>query len=234
MTTKPSTARSDWLVPGGLMLLTAVPAIAGALRVAELTGGAQITPDNARFFASPVPVLLHIVGATLYCLLGALQFAPGFRRRRPGWHRAAGRILAPAGLVAALAGLWMTVFYPRPDGVGELLSGLRLLFGSAMVLSIVAGVLAILRHDIVRHSAWMTRGYAIGLGAGTQVLTNLTWLLIAGEPDEFGFAMAMAAGWVINLAVAEWVIRRVRPRRAAASAGAAGQPMNETVTSLST
>ena len=56
---------------------------------------------------------------------------------------------------------------------------------------------------------------AIGLGAGTQVFAFGLWVLVLGEPGEVGTAMLMAAGWVINLAVAEWVIRRrpTRPRR---------------------
>jgi hypothetical protein len=217
-----SSTRADWLVPGGLILLSAVPMIAGGMRVAELTGGAEITADNARFFASPVPVIAHIIAASLYCLLGAFQFAPGLRRRRPAWHRAAGRILAPAGLVAAFAGLWMTVFYPRPAG-GDLLTGFRLLFGSAMAAAIILGLLAVRRRDIVRHSAWMTRGYAIGLGAGTQVLTHLPWLLLFGEPDGFTIAMLMAAGWLINIGFAEWIIhrRKARPARVAATRRAA-------------
>ena len=86
---------------------------------------------------------------------------------------------------AALSGLWMTHFYPWPDGDGELLYGLRLLFGSAMLLSIVLGVAAIRRRDIVQHGAWMMRGYAIGLGAGTQALTQLPWILIFGMPGRF-------------------------------------------------
>ena len=31
----------------------------------------------------------------------------------------------------------------------------------------------------------MMRGYAIGLGAGTQVFTHVPWLLAFGVPDEF-------------------------------------------------
>ena len=53
--------------------------LAGALRVTELATGAEVTPANARFFATPAPVVVHIVGATVYCLLGAFQFVPGIR-----------------------------------------------------------------------------------------------------------------------------------------------------------
>jgi uncharacterized membrane protein len=209
-----SSAKRKWLVPVGLIMLSAVPVIAGAARVTELTAGATVTPDNARFFASPVPVLVHIVGASLYCLLGAFQFAPGLRRRRPGWHRIAGRLLIPSGLAAALSGLWMTLFYPRPPIDDVLLTPIRLLFGSAMVGCIVLGFAAIRRQDIPRHRAWMARGYAIGLGAGTQVLTHLPWILLAGQPRGLVRVLLMVAGWVINLAVTEWALRR-RPTKGA-------------------
>lgn len=212
-------ARPAWVVPAALILLSTVPVIAGAVRVTELAGGAEITADNARFLASPIPVLLHIPSASLYCVLGALQFVPGLRRSRPGWHRAAGRLIVLCGLVAALSGLWMTVSYPQPEGDGDLLTGLRLGFGSAMVMSIVLGFAAIRRRDVTRHRAWMMRGYAIGMGAGTQVVTHLAWFLVVGTPGELSRALLSAAGWVINLAVAEWVIRGrpTRPTRSAAS-----------------
>jgi uncharacterized membrane protein len=205
-------AKREWLVPAGLIMLSAVPVIAGAARATELTGGATVTADNARFLASPVPVLAHIIGASVYCLLGAFQFAPGFRRRRPGWHRLAGRLLIPCGLAAALSGLWMTLFYPRPPIDHVLVTPMRLVFGTAMLGCIVLGVAAIRRRDIPRHRAWMARGYAIGLGAGTQVLTHLPWMLLAGQPSGIGRVLMMLAGWVINLAVVEWALRR-RPAR---------------------
>ena len=215
----PAKARSaKWLV-AALLLLSAIPLAAGAFRLSQLAGGAEITPANARFFASPLPVVLHIVSAAVYALLGAFQFATGFRRRWPGWHRAAGRLLVPCGLLVGLSGLWMTLFYPWPNGDGALLYALRLLFGSAMVVSIVLGFAAIRRGDVSGHRAWMMRGYAIGLGAGTQVLTLMVGEMIAGPPSELSRALLMGAGWVINLAVAEWAIRK-RPRRPARTASA--------------
>jgi uncharacterized membrane protein len=196
-----------------------MPVVAGAARLTELTTGAEVTPDNARFFAMPVPVVVHIISASVYCLLGAFQFAHGFRRRRPGWHRAAGRLLVPCGLAAALSGLCMTVFYPRPASDNELVLVFRLVFGSAMVLCIVLGFAAIRRRDIGRHRHWMMRGYAIGLGAGTQVLTHLPWIVVYGQPAGLSRALLMFAGWAINVVVAEWFIRRpVRSTRPVAPA----------------
>ena len=197
--------RAQWPVPVGLILLSLIPVVAGAARLTELTGGAAITPQNARFFASPVPVVVHIISVTVYSLLGAFQFVPALRGRR-AWHRTSGLILIPAGLLTALSGLWMSAFYPLPDGDTDV--PLRLLFGSAMLVSIVMGVLAIRRRDFVRHSLWMTRAYAIALGAGTQALVIAPWMLLVGAPTELVHALLMGLAWVINLVVAEYVIHR--------------------------
>ena len=207
-----------WLI-AALFLLSAIPLAAGTFRLAQLAGGADITPANARFFAAPLPVVVHIVGAAVYIILGAFQFATGFRRRWPGWHRVAGRLVVVCGLLVGLSALWMTLFYPWPKGDGALLYILRLVFGSAMVVSIVLGFAAIRRRDIRRHREWMMRGYALGLGAGTQALTLLAGELIAGPPSELSRALLMGAAWVINLAVAEWIIRR-RPAPPARPASA--------------
>jgi uncharacterized membrane protein len=206
-----------------LLVLGAVPLAAGAVRLVELAGGAAITPANARFFTSPLPVVLHIAGAAAYALLGAFQFAPGFRRRWPGWHRRVGRLVVGAGLVVALSGLWMTQFYQLPDHDGALLYGFRLQFGSLMVVSIVLGVAAVRRGDVRRHRAWMARGYALGLGAGTQVLTLGAGEMIAGPPAALSRALLMGAAWAINLAVAEWAIRK-RPTSPARTASAVASP----------
>ena len=70
---------------------------------------------------------------------------------------------------------------------------------------------------MIGHRAWMIRAYAIGLGAGTQVLTLLAGEIIAGQPNELSRALLIGSGWVINLAVAEWATRRrlARPARTA-------------------
>jgi uncharacterized membrane protein len=207
-------ARAAWWVSAGLILLSAIPLTFGVVRLNQLASGAEITPDNARFFASPLPVVIHIISAAIYALLGAFQFVSRLWRRGNGWHRWVGRLLVPCGLLVGLSGLWMTIFYPRAEGSSDLLYALRLLFGSGMVVSVILGYAAIRRQDIIQHRAWMIRAYAIGLGAGTQVLTGMVGELIAGPPSELGNALLMGAGWVINLAIAEWSIRRRPSNRA--------------------
>lgn len=211
----PTASKSDWLVPAGLIALTLVPALAGTARMVEIAREAAITPQNARFMADPLPALLHIPFAIVYGILGALQFSRGFRKRHRGWHRTAGRVLVPSAIIVAVSGLWMTVAYPWPAGDGIAVYAERLAFGAAMLGAIVLGVGAILRRDFPGHGEWMTRAYAIGLGAGTQVFTHLPWFLLSdARPGETARGVMMGAGWIVNVVVAEWVIRRARERRA--------------------
>ena len=211
-------------MPTALVLLSVVPILGGAIRVAELSSGAEITPANARFFAMPVPVLLHIFGASVYCVVGAFQFLgarrkeiwndshAGLRRRHPVWHRRAGRVLVLCGLTAALSGVWMAAFYPLPAADMPLVTVFRLVFGSTMAVSIAVAFAAIRRGDVTRHRAWMTRGYAIAQGAGTQAVVLLSWAGIAGTPTPLERALLLGASWVINLVIAELILRRPAAR----------------------
>ncbi len=214
----PVPARSEWLIPAGLIAFSFVPILAGSIRLIELGSGAQITPDNARFFTAPLPIVLHIISFTIYCILGAFQFATSFRSRKPNWHRAAGWILVPCGLCAALTGLWMTQFYPTKNYPpvnfdGPVLYAMRLLIGSAMALFICLGFAAILKRDIQNHRVWMMRGYALGLGAGTQVFTHIPMFLFPNIQGELARTLCMGAGWAINFVVVEMLISSERYRR---------------------
>lgn len=210
------TAPARW-VPVPLVALTVVPAVAGSLRLLELAGGPQLLPDNPRIASSPWPAVLHISCALPYAVLGAFQFSTSLRRRHPRWHRAGGRVLVVLGLLVALSALWMAQFYPRQPGTGELAHLLRLAAGSGMAACILLGLTAIRGGDVRAHQAWMTRGYALALAAGTQVLTQgISTAAFGSAPPSTD--LALGAGWVLNLAVAEYVIRRRPAGRALAAA----------------
>jgi uncharacterized membrane protein len=204
--------RAEWWIPASLLALTFVPVAAGVFRVAELaTGEADAT--NQRFFDMPVPVLVHVLGACTYCVLGAFQFMPSFRRHRPVWHRWSGRVLVPAGLAAALSGLWMAVFYDLPAHDNTALMWIRLLFGTLMVAGLVLGLAAIRRRDVRTHQRWMARAYAVAQGAGTQAVILGPMVLFVDRPGGTLKASGMAAAWVLNVAVAEWLVRRGQRRQ---------------------
>jgi uncharacterized membrane protein len=197
---------SSWRVPVALVVLSLIPVVAGSLRLLEVVGGPHLLPPNPRIDASPAPVVVHVLAAALYALLGAFQFPARLRRRHPGWHRGTGRMLVGAGLLVAGSGLWMTLFYPGAPG-GDLLWVIRLVVGSAMAVSIVLGFTAIRRRDIAAHRAFMVRAYALGVGAGTQVLTQGVGEALFGTGD-LSTAVSVGSGWVVNAVVAEWIIRR--------------------------
>jgi uncharacterized membrane protein len=203
--------RINWKLPGALLALSVVPVAAGTVRLVGLVRGGPISPENMRFFAAPVPISLHILSAILFCILGAAQFSAQLRRLFPRSHRLAGRIASPCGIVAGLSGVWMTATYPLyPHLQGALLYGFRIAFGLAMVVAISLALSAIRRRDIASHRDWMIRAYAIGQGAGTQVLITVPFILVLGGVSGLIRDLLMCAGWLINVAVAEWIVRRRR------------------------
>lgn len=199
--------RRIWFASVGLALLGLLPGLARLL--VGLAGDPEAANGPP---ASPVPVIVHVVCGTAFVVIGAFQFPTSRRRRTRTWHRRTGRLLIPLGIAAAGSGMWLALFYPRLRHGGELLTGLRLTFGTAMIASIVIAFVAIKGRDIDRHRKWMMRGYAIGLGAGTQLFTLGFGGAVFGT-GETATALLNGAGWVINLAVAEWVIRRGPTRR---------------------
>lgn len=210
---KTTTSRREWLIPASLVLLSLVPAVAGTARLAELAGDGPMTASNARFLDQPIPVALHILAVVPYSIIGAFQFAPGFRKRNRPWHRAAGRIIGVFGLLSALTGLWMAHFYPWPSGDGVGVYVERLIAGTAMLGFMILGLDAVRRRNFKAHGEWMIRAYALGLGAGTQVLTHMPYfILMDTHPGETGRTLMMGSAWLINAIVAEWIIRRKRPR----------------------
>jgi hypothetical protein len=112
----------------------------------------------------------------------------------------------------------METFYIMPSPRSALLLSARWLFGSALLACLALGVRAIQHKDRAGHGAWMLRAYAIGAGAGTQSLLLVPWVVLLGMPSPLLEAVLMAGGWLINLTLAEALIRKRGPRRALALA----------------
>jgi uncharacterized membrane protein len=205
--------RIDWKMPLALLVITAVPLAAGIARLVGLASHSEISVENARFIAAPFAVVLHILSASLFSVLGALQFSNGLRQRNTEWHRVCGYIVVASGVCVALSGLWMTATYPIPPELqGGLLCGVRVFVSVAMLLSIYWALAAAMRRDIAMHRAWMIRAYALGQGAGMQVVVLLPWMLLIGKPTAWQRDVLMSLAWAINLLAAELAIQW-RPAR---------------------
>ena len=214
--------RSEWALLAFILIYSLAPTVGGLVRMLELAGGPAIAPPNPRALADPLPITLHILTSLVFCTAGALQFLPSIRRHKPACHRINGRVVAIAGCVSAATGLWMTHFYTFPASLqGSLLYWVRMGIGSSMMGLIVWAVIAIRSCNIFRHAASMLRAYAIAQGASTQTMLGIIWIVCAGSEASGPVRDAiMVSAWVLNLAVAEILIRRL-PKPAARPAGPA-------------
>jgi hypothetical protein len=202
-----------WLLPAGLLLLLAVPMAAGLVRLASLAVQSAPTPENARFLENPLPIVVHILAVLVYGVLGAFQVTPAFRKHNLARHRAIGRWALPAAFLSALSGLWLTHVYPAAADDGPGLTAIRWVVGGAMLAFLILGAVALWRRSFVAHGAWMLRAYALGMGAGTQFFTHIAWILLVGKPSGWTRDSLLAAGWILNALLAEWILLRLRKSR---------------------
>lgn len=195
------------LLPTFLGFACLVPTGFGIFRALDI---ARSGDWALRFVADAVdhlPLFLHVIGASAFVVLGAIQILPGTRHRHPRWHQRAGRFVAPAGLIGAVSGVWMTLAHPAISG--ELLYWGRLASGSAWTVFILLSLAMIGRRNFKAHGRWMIRAYALALPAGTLAFILLPIVLIWGEEntEHLGEVIQVIA-WALHLAVAEWLIQR--------------------------
>jgi uncharacterized membrane protein len=196
-----------------------------ALLVAVVVTGVLVTPYlGLDIRASRLSVsselqygllVAHVFTAAVALVLGPLQFVPVIRARRR-WHRRIGRTYLLAGVLpSALVGVPLALLS------GRLLTqvGLTVPFVLWVVTAGLA-VRAIRRGDVEAHRSWMTRNYALTFLAVTSRALVPLMLLVSGAgpaavPDLIPVGQVL--GWVVNLVLAEVLIRR---RRGAGSAPA--------------
>ena len=194
--------------PAFFIALSLIPILAGIFRLVKVASGEATSHDDVRFLNSALPVVLHIGASIAFIILGAFQFHEGLRKARPRWHRRAGWVATVAGVLSATTGIWMTLAYDIPVRLqGGLLIGARLLVGSGMAAFLLLAIASIRRRDVRNHRAWMMRAYALGLGAGSQAVLFLLPAPFVGEITGFPRDVLLAVSWLLNLLIAEFLIR---------------------------
>lgn len=149
---------------------------------------------------------LHIFPALLVLAAGLTQFSGKILQRLPVLHRWVGRVYAfsillacgPAGMLMA----WYANGGPWAQASFLVLSGLW--WGCTWVAwrAIRAG-------DIRRHGAWMLRSYALTLSAITLRLMQFGLASYTDTDPEEAYRLVAWPSWVLNLVIAEVVIRRM-------------------------
>lgn len=150
---------------------------------------------------------VHVFTSMLPLLAGFTQFAPWLLRKWPVVHRAMGRmyvitvccITGPASLVMA--------FYAN----GGVTSRIAFTMLALLWLGTTAmGWRTALARNWKAHRAWMIRSYALTLSA----ITLRAWkyaIVFAFEPRPMDVYRIVAwLGFVPNILIAEWLIRRFR------------------------
>jgi uncharacterized membrane protein len=157
-------------------------------------------------------LVAHIFTAAVALVLGPLQFMPAVRARRR-LHRTLGRSYLLAGVLPSAAAA-----IPVAVWSGRLLTQIGLV--TAAVLWLVTGALAYRaarRRDFAAHRAWMMRNYALTfLAVTSRVLVPVFLLAQApfGGVDPASvpslIPLGQTLGWIVDLIVAEALIRRNR------------------------
>ncbi|MEV4897964.1 DUF2306 domain-containing protein [Nonomuraea sp. NPDC055795] len=195
--------------------MLAVAAVSGAVLVSPYLGldvnGSRLTVANG-----PHSYLLvaHIFTALIALVLGPLQFISAIRAR--------GRVHRMIGRCYLLAGVLPSALTAIPVALlsGRLITQVGLVVPA--VLWLVTGALAVRAardRDFARHRNWMTRNYALTfLAVTSRVLVPL--ILLAQVPfsgraadPQSTIPIGQALGWIVNLVVAEILIKRSRSRR---------------------
>lgn len=170
--------------------------------------------------------------------VGLFQFVGPLRRTRPRVHRAMGYLYLSAVFLAGCVGLLLSPDTPKfaADGLNDLtaidLSKLgfspsflgysassrfspsqfflvRVGFGTLALVWLLTAALAFARARQRRfdeHRAWMIRNYSLTFAAASVRLAGLPILLLIRDP-----IVAITCtfwSWILNLAIAEIVIRR--------------------------
>jgi uncharacterized membrane protein YozB (DUF420 family) len=157
----------------------------------------------------------HVTTAGAAILVGTLQLVPRIRARRTV-HRRLGRAFLGLGVVAfVVTGLPLALTAESTVARYGLLVPVLL-----WPVFAVAGWRAIRRRDIATHRRWMIRLYAVTFFAITaRMVVPLLMLLqlpmlsawYGGEVEQMVEAtipIGQWVGWIVNLTIAEWVLRR--------------------------
>ena len=202
-------ARPLWLAVF-LLIATFIPIIAAVLTMYQIAAG-QLPESSIKFAAVPGSLFFHALGGVLFGLLGPLQFAGVLKRRFGRLHKITGRVFVASGLLLGLSSLRLLAEFP--DAATLVLLSARLAAGLGLTAALIWAIVAIRQNNVARHRAWMIRAYAVGMGSATISFIMLPIFLITGEPVK-GYAadLLFVASWVINISIAEWVIRRGQAR----------------------
>ncbi len=201
------TLKTAILIALALYVLSGMTVLFSGLRIVEILTD-TVPEDSFHLTQAQVSHIAHVLGGTLFGVLGPLQFSRAFMNRFGKAHRLAGRVFVAAGALLSLSSL--TLIWKFWDGGMDLVVAGRLVFGIALGVALIIAMRAIFQKNIKRHRDWMIRSYAIGIGATAVSNGFLPIYLATGVPPSGLFADVLFIGlWALCVVFAEWLVRRI-------------------------
>lgn len=126
---------------------------------------------------------LHLLGAAVIMLGGALQLLPGLRARAPSLHRWNGRLYVAAAVGASVTGIYMVWWRGTVGGtlqhIGTTLNGILVLLCAGMAVQrIRAG-------RVEAHRRWALRLFLAVSGVWFFRIGLMAWLVVNRGPAGF-------------------------------------------------
>lgn len=150
---------------------------------------------------------VHVFTSMLALAAGFTQFAPWVLRRWPRLHRWMGRLyVLNVCLVTGPASLIMAC-YANGGWTSRLAFGI---LAVSWIATTSMGWRLALRRQWVRHQEWMMRSYALTLSALTLRVWKYTLVLLFEPRPMDVYRLVAWLGFVPNVLVVEWLIRRRR------------------------
>jgi uncharacterized membrane protein len=214
--------RSPEVRPRTPRLVVAVAVVAVVAVPVLLFPYVSMDPDRSRIPVTTdlhyTALVVHVFTASAALLVGVMQLVPRIREHRV-LHRRLGRAFLLLGLVAfGLTGIPLALSTPNGDVTryGILVPAVGWLVCAALGLAAIRG------GRLAAHRAWMIRTFALTFFAMTARM--VVPLLIAVQMPFLDDRSPSAVrelvdstipygqwlGWIIDLAVAEYVIRRLQ------------------------
>ncbi|MDD9718284.1 DUF2306 domain-containing protein [Dinoroseobacter sp. PD6] len=173
--------RAGYLGLGAVWLL-ALPFVAYAAAfgwrglVADPGAESYLFDTGAR--GAEVALAAHMLAGALITALVPIQVLPVLRRRWPGLHRAAGRVIAGAAGMAALGGL---AFIAVQGTIGGAVMDLGFgLYGALMLLAAVQAVRRARARDLAGHQIWALRLAVLAMASWAYRVHYGLWYALTG------------------------------------------------------
>jgi len=157
-----------------------------------------------------LPVMMvHIIFACVAMLAGAVNFSNLVLTRYRSFHRANGYLY-----VIAVCIVDITSGYMAPFATGGKINSMAFNFINLIwLLMTIAAVVFIKRKQVMKHRKWMIRSYVF---CYTNLFIHLLTYLAskgAGLPYVTSYTIGVYGAIVINILIAEWIIRRIFPKK---------------------